>query len=140
MIGAVAVQPEKTTAEPQLILLVFAGKEIDELGSSGFDRTTGFFVFGDDHVAQNHKRRVLCCREVFWRVVSCWRGSLFLVDHLMNVFGSLGGNDLQDGTSSGADSERTKDVTAGDGLVGHVRCFPFWLRREDTRTRATKEP
>jgi hypothetical protein len=39
------------------------------------------------------------------------------VDHLVDVFGGFGGNNLQNGASGSADGERAENVAAGDGIV-----------------------
>jgi hypothetical protein len=41
------------------------------------------------------------------------------VDHLVNVGGSFGGDDLKDGAGNSADGEGAEDVAAGDGLIRH---------------------
>src|SRR5205807_6635945 len=121
------------------LLFIFAGEEVDEFGSAGFDGAAGFFIFWNDQVAQSDERGVLRGRKIFRSVVPCRRSGLFLVNHLMGVCGGFGGNDLQDRASS-ADGKSAQDVATRDGLVCHVKCCPFWLRRGGIPKRARRAP
>jgi hypothetical protein len=38
---------------------------------------------------------------------------------LVDVFGGVGGDDLEDGAAGGGDGEGAEDVAAGDGFVRH---------------------
>ena len=102
-IGARAVQPEEPAAELQLILGIFAGEQIDEFGGAGFHRAAGFFVLGDDGVAEEQERGVLRDGKIFWGVGAGRGGGFFLVDHLVDVLGGFGGDDLQDGAGGRAE-------------------------------------
>jgi hypothetical protein len=39
------------------------------------------------------------------------------VDHLVDIGGSFGGDDLENGAGDGADGEGAENVAAGDGIV-----------------------
>ena len=120
-VGAETIEPEEAAAEPELILFILAGEEIDEFRRTGFDGAAGFFVFGDDGIAESDQRGVLRRGKIFGRVLSCRGGGLFLAHHLVDVGGGLRRNDLEDGAASGGDGESAQDVAAGDGFVSHWR-------------------
>jgi len=70
-VGGEIVEPEEAAAEFELIFGIFRGEEVDEFGSAGFDRAAGFFVFGDDQVAEGDEERILGGGEEFGSVVPC---------------------------------------------------------------------
>src|SRR5260370_15490332 len=118
-VRAGGIQPEEPAAKLQLIFGVFAGEQIDEFRRAGFHRAPGFFILGDDGIAQKQERRVLCDGKIFWRVRARRSSSLLLVHHLVDVLGGLRGNNLQHRASGRAEGEGAKDVAAGYGFVRH---------------------
>ncbi len=116
-VGAESIEPEETTAELQLIFGIFACEEIDKFGSASFDGAAGFFVLGDNHVAQSNESGVLRGRKIFRSVVPCRSCGFLLADHLMDVGGGFRGDDLQNGTGDRTDSESAEDVATGDGVI-----------------------
>src|SRR5258708_3220219 len=118
-VRAGGIQPEEPAAKLQLIFGVFAGEQIDEFRRAGFHRAPGFFILGDDGIAQKQERRVFCDGKIFWRVRARRSSSLLLVHHLVDVLGGLRGNNLQHRASGRAEGEGAKDVAAGYGFVRH---------------------
>src|SRR5258706_292457 len=69
-IRAKAIEPHHSTAQRQLIVLVFAGKEIDELRRACLDGTRGALIRRDDGIAKRRKRLVLMRGEELGTVSS----------------------------------------------------------------------
>src|SRR5882762_8400330 len=86
-VGAEAVQPEESAAEAQLIFFVLAGQQVDEFRSAGFDRAAGFFVLGNNRVAERNERRILRRGEKFRSVLPSRGRGFLLVHHLVDVLG-----------------------------------------------------
>lgn len=59
LVGAEIVKPHEAAAECKLVVFVFAGEEIDELGCAGFNRSARRIVLGNNGVAEEDECGVL---------------------------------------------------------------------------------
>src|SRR6266481_7515434 len=118
-VRASRIQPEEPAAELQLIFRVLAGEQIDKFRSAGFHRTAGFFILGNDGIAEKQQRGVLRRGKIFRRVRARRSRGFLLMHHLVDVLGGLRGNDLQDGSTDGAHRQRPQNVAPAYALICH---------------------
>ena len=116
-VHAEAVQPNQTTAERELELIVFTGEQVDKFRGASFDGSAGVIVFGDDRVAEPVQRFILVRRKVFRRVFPRWGRRLLFSDGLMGKLGGLRGNDLQNRARCGTDRQRLQDISSTYALI-----------------------
>ena len=128
-VGAEIVEPHEAAAERKLVVCIFAGEEIDEFRRAGFNRSAGFFVLGNNGVAEEDECGVLVRGKKFGSVLPCRRRRLRFVDHLMDEFRSFRGDDLEDGAGGRADGEISEHIAAGDSR--HVG-YSFFTHQRKT--------
>src|SRR6267143_477902 len=119
-IRASGIQPEKPTAEFQLIFRILAGEQIDKFRRACFHRPAGFFILGDNSVAQKQQRGVLRRREIFRRVRARRSRSPLLVHHLVDVLGGLRGDNLQNRSTDRAHGQRPQYIAPAYALICHA--------------------
>ena len=105
------VEPHQPAAKRKLIVIVLAGKKIDEFRSSGLDRALRLIVGRNDGVAQTLQRFIGVRGKEFWRVCMSFRSSLFRLYHAVRIFGGLEGNHAQNRSTDRRHRERFEDVS-----------------------------
>ena len=92
-IRAGTVQPQNSSTQLSLILIIFAGQEVDEFRRARFNGAAGVTIRGDDGLAQGLQSLVF----VSWEKLGCidLGSRFFRSHHVMCVFGRLGRNNAQ---------------------------------------------
>src|SRR5271165_1157643 len=118
LVGTEIIKPHQAAAEFKLILVVLAGEEIDEFRRAGFNGSAGFFVRGNNGVAQGDQSLELVRREKLGSIPPC-RGRRFgLLHHLMSEPCRFRRNHLQDRARPRANCKISEQIASGNSLHG----------------------
>src|SRR6266481_1527384 len=126
-VGAETIEPEEPAAELQLIFGVLAGEQVNEFRRAGLDRAAGFFVLGNDEVAQSDQRGVVRDGKIFRSIFPCRRRSFLFVHHLVDVLGGLRRNHLQHRPTHRSYRQRPQDIASCYAFIRHVLPAPSSL-------------